>query len=192
MSAVVAQPRRRAGRPPCCPPETARRVQELKDQGYSLREMAQRLNDEGVPTPTGRAKQWSRSHVDGVLGRRYMRELAMPVAPQEKLHGKSGTLRQSTKAGKSAPRDLPALSRSRSSRWLIARRGGFACTLAQPQDVEELREQSTRSCPQRPVSTSAEFHATTPGHFSRRRPRTDHPGGRSRSECSRGSSAVQN
>jgi hypothetical protein len=75
MSVMVTQPRRRAGRPACCPPETARRILELKNQGYSLRQIARLLNDEVVPTPMGLAK-WSKSHVDRVLGTLYMQELS--------------------------------------------------------------------------------------------------------------------
>lgn len=76
MSAAIAEPRRRAGRPPCCPPKTAQRILELKDQGYSLRQIARRLNDEGLPTPMGLAI-WSKSHVDRVLGTLYMQELGV-------------------------------------------------------------------------------------------------------------------
>jgi len=74
VSAVTAQPRRRAGRPPICPLETARRILELKDQGYSLRRIARSLNEEAVPTPMGLTR-WSKSHVDGVLHTRYAREV---------------------------------------------------------------------------------------------------------------------
>ena len=75
MSAVIAEPRRRVGRPACCRPEIARRIRELKDEDYSLRQIARRLNDEGVPTPMGLAK-WSKSHVYRVLGTLYMQELS--------------------------------------------------------------------------------------------------------------------
>lgn len=61
----------RVGRPPCCPPETARRIRELREQGYSLRRIARLLNDEGVPTPMGQAT-WSKSHVDRILHTVYM------------------------------------------------------------------------------------------------------------------------
>jgi hypothetical protein len=75
VSAVAAQPRRRVGRPACCPPETARRILELKDQGFSLRQIARLLNDEVVLTPMGLSK-WSKSHVYRVLGTLYVRELS--------------------------------------------------------------------------------------------------------------------
>jgi hypothetical protein len=71
---VLPQQSRRVGRPPCCPPETARRIRELNEQGYSLRQIAQLLNDDAVPTPLGRAR-WGKSHVYRVLGTQYVREL---------------------------------------------------------------------------------------------------------------------
>jgi Recombinase len=74
VNAVLPQSRRRAGRPPRCSPEVARRILELKDQGYSLRRTAKQLNDEALPTPMGQAK-WDKSHVWRVLGTLYMREL---------------------------------------------------------------------------------------------------------------------
>lgn len=64
---------RRAGRPPCCP-EVARRILALRRQGYSLQRIADLLNGEGVPTLMGRSP-WTKSHVDGLLGRLYVREL---------------------------------------------------------------------------------------------------------------------
>lgn len=80
MSAVLPQQSRRVGRPPCCPPETARRIQELKEQGYSLRQIARLLNEDAVPTPLGRAK-WGKSHVYRVLGTLYVQELgAEPIS----------------------------------------------------------------------------------------------------------------
>lgn len=60
-------------RPPCCP-EVAARIVALRRQGYSLQKIADLLNDEGVPTPMARSP-WRKSHVDGVLGRLYVREL---------------------------------------------------------------------------------------------------------------------
>jgi hypothetical protein len=60
-------------RPPCCP-EVAARIVALRRQGYSLQRIADLLNEEGVPTPMGRSP-WRKSHVDGVLGRLYVREL---------------------------------------------------------------------------------------------------------------------
>jgi len=65
---------RRPGRPPCCSPEARQRIRELKDQGYSLRQIARVLNDEDIPTPMGQA-QWDKSHVWRVLGTLYMQEL---------------------------------------------------------------------------------------------------------------------
>ena len=75
MSAVLPQQGRgHVGRPPCCPPETALRIRELRQQGYSLRQIARLLNDDAVPTPMGRG-EWGKSHVDRVLGTLYVREL---------------------------------------------------------------------------------------------------------------------
>jgi hypothetical protein len=66
-------------RPPCCP-DVAARIVALRRQKYSLQQIADLLNDERVPTPMGRSP-WRKSHVDGVLGRLYMREL--PDEPME-------------------------------------------------------------------------------------------------------------
>lgn len=76
MSVVVAQSRRRVGRPALCSPKAARRILELRAQNYSLRRIAKMLNDEGVSTPMGLAK-WSKSHVHRVLGTLYMQELSV-------------------------------------------------------------------------------------------------------------------
>jgi hypothetical protein len=73
MSIVNVQSRR-VGRPPCCPPETAKRIWELKSQGHSLRRIAELLNDEEVPTPMGQAL-WGKSHVHRLLGTVYMQQL---------------------------------------------------------------------------------------------------------------------
>lgn len=74
MSGPAGRKRRQAGRPPCCPPELAARIVELRRRRYSLRRIARLLNSEGVPTPMGRSP-WSKSHVDGILSRLYVREL---------------------------------------------------------------------------------------------------------------------
>lgn len=65
-------------RPPCCP-EVAARIVMLRRKGYSLQRIADQLNAEGVPTPMGRSP-WKKSHVDGILGRLYVRELAAQPA----------------------------------------------------------------------------------------------------------------
>ena len=62
------------GNQPAARPNRAARP-ELKDQYYSLREIARRLYEEGLPTPMGLA-QWSKSHVDRVLSTVYMQELS--------------------------------------------------------------------------------------------------------------------
>jgi len=74
VSGAAKRKHSRAGRPPCCPPELAARIVELRRRHYSLRQIARLLNAEGVPTPMGRSS-WSKSHVDGILSRLYVREL---------------------------------------------------------------------------------------------------------------------
>jgi hypothetical protein len=54
--------------------KVARRIRSLKNAGYSLQQIADQLNTDGIPTPLGRPK-WSKWHVDGVLHRLYVREL---------------------------------------------------------------------------------------------------------------------
>ena len=51
----------------------------LRREGYSLQRIADLLNYEGVPTLMGRS-QWRKSHVDGLLGRLYVRELGDAAA----------------------------------------------------------------------------------------------------------------
>ena len=74
MSAVAQPMRRSCGRPPCCPPELAKRIRRLRDSGLSLRQIRDVLNTEGIPTPMGRPF-WRKSYVDRVLKTKYMREL---------------------------------------------------------------------------------------------------------------------
>lgn len=73
MSAAAGKSGRKAGRPPCCP-EAAARVLALRREKYSLQQIADLLNEEGVPTPMGRSP-WRKSHVYELLGRLYVREL---------------------------------------------------------------------------------------------------------------------
>lgn len=76
MSPTSQRPPGRVGRSPVCPPEVAKRILILnRDQGLSRQKIADLLNAEGVPTPL-RLAPWSKSHVDGVLSRLYMRDLA--------------------------------------------------------------------------------------------------------------------
>lgn len=56
------------GRPSTADPESMRRAAELRDQGLSLAEIAAKLNEEQVPTPSGRG-QWGKSSVQWVLHR---------------------------------------------------------------------------------------------------------------------------
>nr|WP_062331635.1 recombinase family protein [Herbidospora sakaeratensis] len=72
MTAV--EPSRRRGRPPCCPPDVAMRVVELRDQGLSLAAISRVLNDEGVRTPAG-GRLWQKSHVDRLLHTLHARDL---------------------------------------------------------------------------------------------------------------------
>ena len=78
MSAPGEAPRK-AGRPPCCPPDLAERIHRLRDSGLSLRQIQDVLNAEGVSTPTGRSYWW-KSSVDRILKTKYMRELEQEVA----------------------------------------------------------------------------------------------------------------
>lgn len=106
MSAVLTQPPRRVGRPPCCSPEVARRILELKDEGYSLRRTAKQLNDEALPTPMGQAK-WDKSHVWRVLGTLYMRDLENQTSPGSSENAdRHSELRQDMKVVKAAVTDL--------------------------------------------------------------------------------------
>jgi Recombinase len=66
--------RRRPGRPPCCPPEVAVRVLELRRQGLSYAAISTLLNEDGVPTPTGRPR-WQRSYVDRLLHAQHVVDL---------------------------------------------------------------------------------------------------------------------
>jgi DNA-binding transcriptional MerR regulator len=79
VTTVDSRPPRRAGRPPCCSPELAKRIRRFKDQGYSLQGIADLLNAEGVPTPLGSAP-WTKSHVYGLLGRLYVRDIPEEAA----------------------------------------------------------------------------------------------------------------
>jgi DNA invertase Pin-like site-specific DNA recombinase len=65
------EPERPRGRPGLAShaPETARRIAELRDQGFSLNAIAAALNDEGIPTPRGGA-EWRASSVQAALGYR--------------------------------------------------------------------------------------------------------------------------
>jgi DNA invertase Pin-like site-specific DNA recombinase len=56
----------RLGRPPTLAPAVVKRIRREREAGRSLREIAGRLNDEGVPTGHGGAK-WHASTVKAVL-----------------------------------------------------------------------------------------------------------------------------
>jgi len=56
-----ARPRRkpkRTGRPPAVEPDVADRIRRMRAAGLSLRQIADRLNAEGVPTAQGGAQWW--------------------------------------------------------------------------------------------------------------------------------------
>jgi hypothetical protein len=63
-----------AGRPPCCSPELARYIWQLRNSGLSQAQIQSVLNSQGIPTPMGRPHWW-KSSVDRVLKTKYMREL---------------------------------------------------------------------------------------------------------------------
>jgi DNA invertase Pin-like site-specific DNA recombinase len=58
----------RLGRPPSLAPAVLRRIRRERKEGRSLREIARRLNDDGVPTGHGGAR-WHASTVKAVLDR---------------------------------------------------------------------------------------------------------------------------
>jgi DNA invertase Pin-like site-specific DNA recombinase len=58
----------RLGRPPAVPPELAARIAALRTAGATLRQIADKLNEEGIPTPHGGSK-WRPSSLAGVLSR---------------------------------------------------------------------------------------------------------------------------
>lgn len=65
----------RVGRPSMPVPESGQRAAVLRDQGLSLAQIAAKLEDEQVPTPSG--KPWGKSTVQYVL-RRWDRERHPP------------------------------------------------------------------------------------------------------------------
>jgi DNA invertase Pin-like site-specific DNA recombinase len=56
----------RLGRPRSLRPEVRARILELRSQGLSFAAIAQRLNDDGTPTATGKAKWWPNT-VAGII-----------------------------------------------------------------------------------------------------------------------------
>lgn len=72
MSGSEATPGRR-GRPPCCPPELARRIVGLHLQGFSYARICAVLNAEQIPTPLG-SPCWYKSHICRLLATRYAQE----------------------------------------------------------------------------------------------------------------------
>ena len=58
----------RLGRPPAVPPDLAARIAALRTAGATLRQIADKLNEEGIPTPHGGSK-WRPSSLAGVLSR---------------------------------------------------------------------------------------------------------------------------
>lgn len=64
--AVKRQQGVRLGRPPSIPEHVAEAIKAARDEGLTLRAIADRLTDQGVPTATG-ASRWSASTVQRVL-----------------------------------------------------------------------------------------------------------------------------
>jgi len=58
----------RLGRPPAVPPELAARIAALRTAGATLRQIADKLNEERIPTPHG-GSEWRPSSLAGVLSR---------------------------------------------------------------------------------------------------------------------------
>jgi DNA invertase Pin-like site-specific DNA recombinase len=58
----------RLGRPHAPVPESAQRAVELRAQGMSLAQIAAALEEEKVPTPSGKGR-WGKSNVQYVLAR---------------------------------------------------------------------------------------------------------------------------
>lgn len=58
----------RRGRKPAVPPEIAKRIQDERSAGRSLRQVAEGLNAAGIPTAHG-GRQWWPSTVRGTLAR---------------------------------------------------------------------------------------------------------------------------
>ncbi len=67
-------------------PDLAERIAELRDRGLTLHAIADKLNEEGVPTPRGGAL-WRPSSVQSALGYRRPRP-PIPGAPPPPPHGK--------------------------------------------------------------------------------------------------------
>jgi hypothetical protein len=66
-----ARPRRkpeRTGRPPAVAPAVSRQIRDARAAGLSLRQIADRLNADGIPTAHGGERWWA-STVRSVLGR---------------------------------------------------------------------------------------------------------------------------
>src|SRR5262249_25555253 len=66
-----AQPRRKSeptGRPPAVAPGHAHQIRRMRAPGFSLRQIADRLNAAGTPTAHGGERWWA-STVRSVLGR---------------------------------------------------------------------------------------------------------------------------
>jgi DNA invertase Pin-like site-specific DNA recombinase len=56
----------RLGRPPAIKAALAKRIRAERDNGATLREIADRLNADGVPTPRG-GREWRPSSLEAVL-----------------------------------------------------------------------------------------------------------------------------
>jgi hypothetical protein len=58
----------RLGRPPAISPELAERIRQERAAGLTLRQIAERLTEDGVPTPRG-GREWRPSSLERLLAR---------------------------------------------------------------------------------------------------------------------------
>jgi Recombinase len=69
VTAPAVEPRRPVGRPSCCPPVVLDLVVRLRLTGTHLADIADLMNEAGIPTPGGGQRWWA-SHVYRLLGTR--------------------------------------------------------------------------------------------------------------------------
>lgn len=74
MTAGAAKSSPGPGRPPCCTPELAARVIELRRKELTYGQICVVLNAKQIPTPMG-GSRWSKSHVYRLLHTRYAKEI---------------------------------------------------------------------------------------------------------------------
>lgn len=71
---------KRLGRPSRLDPQTGERLENMRESGLSLAQIASRLNAEGVSTPSGHGKWWPASVAQGLETIRLNREAASRAA----------------------------------------------------------------------------------------------------------------